>query len=88
MVEDFDWLYENTTLTEEQVDFLEKYPRAFTILTQAPRLKMVMDLDQEDFEYKNKDEYKKFAFRVAHNDVQKKLIKENGTLFLTSANYS
>jgi tRNA A37 threonylcarbamoyladenosine synthetase subunit TsaC/SUA5/YrdC len=88
MVESFDWLAKNTPLTGEQIDFLKKYPRGFTVMTDAPRLKMIMELDQEDFEYKNKEEYKKFAFRVAHNDVQKKLISEIGPIFLTSANFS
>ena len=32
--------------------------------------------------------YKKIALRVAHNDAQKKLIKEVGPIFLTSANTS
>lgn len=88
MVESFDWLEKNTSLSWEQIDFLKKYPRGFTIMTDAPRLKMIMELDQKDFEYKNKDEYKKFAFRVAHNDFQKKLIWEIGPIFLTSANFS
>jgi tRNA A37 threonylcarbamoyladenosine synthetase subunit TsaC/SUA5/YrdC len=32
--------------------------------------------------------YQKIAFRIAHNDAQKKLIKEVGPIFLTSANTS
>ena len=88
MIEGFDWLADNTSLTDEQIDFLENYPKPFTIITQSPRLKMILELDQEDFEYKNKENYKKFAFRVAHNNIQHQLISEVGPLFLTSANIS
>jgi hypothetical protein len=76
MVESFDWLIQNTSLTIEQVNFLKNYEKPFTIMTDCPRIKMIIDLEQEDFKYENKDEYKKIAFRVAHNDFQKKLISE------------
>jgi tRNA A37 threonylcarbamoyladenosine synthetase subunit TsaC/SUA5/YrdC len=36
----------------------------------------------------NLDIYKKVAFRVAHNFMHNSLIKQNGLLFLTSANKS
>ncbi len=88
MVKDFDWLEQNTILSEEQIHFLQSYPRWFTILTQSPRLKMIFELEQPDFEYKNKEFYEKFAFRVAHNDFQKKLIEDVWPIFLTSANFS
>lgn len=51
-------------------------------------MQMVLNLEQEDFEYQNKEVYKKLAFRVANNDIQKKLISEIGPIFLTSANFS
>jgi hypothetical protein len=76
MVESFDWLSKNTSLTKEQVDYLKTYKRPFTIMTDCPRIKMILELDQEDFKYENKDQYKKIAFRVAHNDYQRKLISE------------
>ncbi len=88
MVESFDWLWENTSLNNEQIKFLKNYKRPFTILTECPYMQMVLNLEQEDFEYQNKEAYKKIAFRVAHNDIQKKLISEIGPIFLTSANFS
>jgi tRNA A37 threonylcarbamoyladenosine synthetase subunit TsaC/SUA5/YrdC len=88
MVENFEWLEINTSLNKEQIEFLKNYKRPFTIMTDCPRIKMIFELDQDDFKYENKDEYKKIAFRVAHNDYQKKLISEIGPIFLTSANYS
>jgi heterodisulfide reductase subunit B len=76
MVESFSWLEKNTALTKEQINFLKEYKKPFTIITDCPRIKMILELDQEDFKYENKDEYKKIAFRVAHNDFQKKLISD------------
>lgn len=88
MVESFDWLLKNTSLNKNQIDFLKNYKRPFTVLTKCSYIHMVINLEQEDFEYKNKEVYKKIAFRVAHNDIQKKLISEIGPIFLTSANFS
>ncbi|MDD5770612.1 MAG: Sua5/YciO/YrdC/YwlC family protein [Candidatus Gracilibacteria bacterium] len=88
MVEDFDWLLENTTLNLEQVVFLKNYKKPFTILTNCPRIEMILNLEQEDFNYENKKFYKKIAFRVANNEIEKNLINEVGPIFLTSANFS
>ncbi len=73
---------------KEQKNFLKNYTRPFTVLTDSKIIKMILNLEQEDFEYQNKEIYKKIAFRVAHNDIQKKLIKEIWPIFLTSANFS
>lgn len=88
MVESFEWLEQNTELNNQQIDFLKTYNKPFTILTECPYIKMILNLEQEDFEYQNKESYKKIAFRVAHNDIQKKLLSEIGPIFLTSANFS
>lgn len=42
---------------------------------------MLFDFEQDDFNYENNDVYQKIAFRVAHNDEQKKLVKEIGPIF-------
>ncbi len=90
MVESFSWLDKNTILTWEQIEFLKKYPKPFTILTKSPYLTMFLGLEDENDKllYENWDLYDKIAFRVAHNDIQKELIWEVGSIFLTSANLS
>lgn len=88
MVKSFEWLEQNTELNKQQIDFLKTYNKPFTVLTECPYIKMILNLEQEDFEYQNKESYKKIAFRVAHNDIQKKLLSEIGPIFLTSANFS
>lgn len=88
MVESFDWLLKNTNLNTQQINFLKNYKRPFTILTECPHIKMILNLEQEDFEYQNKEIYKKIAFRVANNEIEKKLIWEIWPIFLTSANFS
>lgn len=88
MVKDFKWLEKNTILNEEQIDFLKNYEKPFTILTDCTNIKALLNFEDEEFNFVNKDEYKLIAFRVAHNDIQKKLIDEVGPIFLTSANIS
>lgn len=88
MVKDFSWLEKNTSLNKAQIDFLKKYEKPFTIMTDAPRISMILNLEQDVFKYLNALEYKKIAFRVAHNDFQRDLIDEIGPIFLTSANFS
>ena len=90
MVEDFNWLEKNTDLTTEQIQFLKEYKRPFTILTESDHLKLWMNYVNEDDneEFPNRDIYEVFAFRVAHTDIQKKLIKQEWPIFLTSANLS
>lgn len=88
MVEDYNWLKENTDLTEAQVDFLKSYPHPFTIMTQCSAIEALLQFDEDKHFYKNKDVYKQIAFRVAHTPQQKKLIHRLGPIFLTSANIS
>lgn len=89
LVPDFKWLEENTDLTSEQIDFLESYEKPFTILTNSDYLKLWINyVDEDNNEFINRDMYEKFAFRVAHNDTQRRLLKENWPMFLTSANIS
>lgn len=90
MVENFKWLEENTILNQKQIEDLKNYKKPFTILTQAPYVKMLLELQDEkdNYLYENTREYEKIAFRVAHNEIQKKLVKKVWPIFLTSANFS
>lgn len=88
MVNSFNRLEKNTTLTKEQIEFLKNYEKPFTILTDSSPIKHRINFEDEDWEFINKDIYKKIAFRVAHNSNQKKLIKKIWPIFLTSANTS
>lgn len=88
MVSDLDWLYDNTTLTEEQLNFISEYNKPYTVLTDCPRISMLLEYEDDETSYPNKDQYKKIAFRVAHTKAQEKLLWEVGPIFLTSANIS
>lgn len=90
MVPDFSWLEKNTPLTKQQINFLKNYKKAFTVLTDCNYLKMWLNFvdEEKNEEFFNRDIYEQFAFRVAHNETQKKLLKEVGPIFLTSANQS
>ncbi|MDD2870885.1 MAG: Sua5/YciO/YrdC/YwlC family protein [Candidatus Gracilibacteria bacterium] len=89
LVPDFKWLADNTDLTAEQINFLENYNRPFTVLTDCNSLRIWINyIDDENNEFVNRDIYEKFAFRVANNSIQKRLLKENGPMFMTSANIS
>lgn len=89
LVPDFKWLEENTDLTNEQIDFLKNYEKPFTVLTESSSLRLWINyIDDDNNEFINRDIYETFAFRVAHNDIQKRLLKENWPMFLTSANLS
>lgn len=88
MINDFLWLEKYTNLTKEQIDFLKKYSKPWTIITSSSKIEIILNLEQEDFFYKNKEFYKSIAFRVANNEIQKKLINEIWPIFLTSANLS
>jgi len=81
LVMDFEWLKENTTLNNQQIDFLIKYKKPFTILTETRQ-----DILPDNLP--NKSIYKKLAFRVTQTFMQRSLIQEHGPLFLTSANKS
>ena len=90
IVENFAWLEKYTDLTKEQVDFLKTYEKPFTILTSSDYTKIWIDfVDEETWEeFRNREVYEKIAFRVANNKIEKKLIKQDWPLFLTSANIS
>lgn len=89
LVPDFEWLHENTDLNIEQIRFLRKYEKPFTILTESNSLRIWINYtDDDNNEFINRDIYKTFAFRVANNDTEKKLVKQNWPMFLTSANLS
>lgn len=88
MVESYEWLAKYTSLNDDQIEHLKNYPKPYTVLTDSPHISLILEFDQPDFEYKNKEVYKKIAFRVAHNEIHKKLIEEVGPIFLTSANFS
>jgi len=89
MVEDFDWLRENTDLTEEQVNFLERYEKPFTILTNSRSIELFLQFwDDNEEHFINKDIYEQIAIRVASNPIESKLINSVGPIWLTSANLS
>ena len=89
LIPDFKWLKDNTDLTLEQIDFLKEYKNPFTILTDSDSLKVWINYtDEDNTEFLNRDMYENFAFRVANNEIEKRLIKENWPMFLTSANIS
>ena len=88
LVLDFDWLYEHTNLTEQQVDFLQNYQKPFTILCQCPAIQTLLQFEDDKHFYKNKDVYEKIALRVCHTPEQTKLMGRIWPLFLTSANVS
>jgi len=87
MVDDFEYLKNNTLLTEKQIDSLINYKNPFTILVNRQKI-----LDKNLLEIidnlPNSEIYEKIAFRVAHTFMHKKLIRLNWPLFLTSANKS
>lgn len=89
MVENFEWLADNTDLTNEQIDDLKNSQKPFSVLTQCDHLKVWMNFtDDDNNEFINRDIYDSFVFRVATNATQKKLIKKQWPIFLTSANLS
>ena len=89
MVKNFQWLRENSDLTDEQVDFCERYEKPFTVLTHSRNIELFLEYadDNEDY-FINKDVYTQIAFRVAHNGMQESLINDVGPIWLTSANLS
>ena len=89
MVKNFDWLEENTELTQEQVDFLKSYEKPFTILTESSPIRLFLDYQDGNEEHLiNKDVYDFISFRVANNDFEESLINSVGPIWLTSANLS
>ncbi len=89
MVENFDWLKKNTDLNDHQIDFLEKYKKPFTILTNSTPVWLFLQFgDEHEEHFINKDVYSRIAFRVANNKTESKLIKNIWPIWLTSANLS
>ena len=89
MVPNFRWLRDNTYLTDEQVDFLEKYERPFTVLTYSDPVELFLKFwDGTEEHFINKDVYEQVAFRVASQTVDQDLVDERGPIWLTSANLS
>lgn len=90
MVPNFEWLEKYSDLNKEQINFLKKYDKPFTILCDSSFVKLWIHFVNEDTkeEFRNREVYEKIAFRVANNKIQKKLLKEVGPIFLTSANVS
>lgn len=89
LVPSFEWLFENTDLNKEQIKFLKEYNKPFTILTNCDSLKVWINyIDDDNNEFINRDIYEQFAFRIVTNDTEKKLVKQNWPMFLTSANLS
>ncbi|MBT3726789.1 hypothetical protein HOG21_03695 [bacterium] len=78
LIDNYKWLTENTDLNTEQIEFLKNYDKPFTILTNSDPLKLWINYtDEDNKEFINRDIYKEFAFRVANNNTQKKLIKQH-----------
>ena len=71
-MESFKWLASHTSLTSEQIHFLEHYPRPFSILTASDFLENFF-AEQSRFDHQY---YKKYSLRVAHTPEQIKLIQE------------
>lgn len=90
LVPNFAWLEKNTDLTSAQIDFLKNYEKPFTVLANCSYLKIWLNFvnEENNEEFFNRDIYEKFAFRVANNETQKKILKEVWPIFLTSANQS
>lgn len=88
MVDSFSWLEKNTNLNKTQIEFLKNYYRPWTILTDCSYIKKILNLEEWNLKYENKEFYKKIAFRVANNEIQIRLISKIWPIFLTSANFS
>ena len=82
-----DDIEKNIDLSKKQSDFLKKYEKPWTLIVNKDKVKNKQILEAIS-RLPNSDIYKKLAFRQVHNDIQEKLIKENGYFFLTSANKS
>jgi tRNA A37 threonylcarbamoyladenosine synthetase subunit TsaC/SUA5/YrdC len=83
----FNYLEQNTWLNKEQINFLKKYKKPWTILIDKKNINDKKLLDIID-NLPNSQIYQKIAFRVNHNEIHKKLTTKYNLLFLTSANKS
>lgn len=87
LCDNYEYLEKYTKLSIEQIAFLKKYKNPFTILIDKNKVLDKKLLNQIS-KLSNSKIYEKIAFRIAHNFMQKKLIRINWLLFLTSANKS
>jgi tRNA A37 threonylcarbamoyladenosine synthetase subunit TsaC/SUA5/YrdC len=76
MVGDTMWLRANTDLNFDQLDFLTKYPRPFTVVTRSRIMSHLIHFKDEYLDFHNSDIYDKIGFRVANNEAETKLIEE------------
>ena len=86
-LDNFEKLQKIASLTEEQINFLKKYERPWTILVDKTKIQDKKLLKKSEL-LPNAQEYKKLAFRLAHNFMHWKLINKWWYFFLTSANKS
>jgi hypothetical protein len=79
LVPNFEWLERHTILTKYQINFLKKYDKPFTILTESSSTKIWLNFVDEETgeEFRNRTIYEKIAFRVSNNPIEKKLLEEN-----------
>lgn len=82
IVPDFETLKKYTNITDEQIEFLKNYNKAFSVILDT---KNKSDFISENI--KNKDLYWKISFRIATKENYE-FVKENKAMFLTSANLS
>lgn len=82
LIRNFLDLEKYTNLTQEQIEFLKKYPHPFTILTDINNNFVLPD-------FLDRSIYKKIAFRIWENAVSNEILnKIDLPFFLTSANIS
>jgi tRNA A37 threonylcarbamoyladenosine synthetase subunit TsaC/SUA5/YrdC len=87
MVPNFQWLEKNTDLTDEQIAFLRKYDRPFTVLTDSSPIRLFLEYaDENENHFINKDIYEFISFRVANTDITQDIVSRVGPIWLTSAN--
>lgn len=86
-IKDFKFLETISDLLVEQINFLKNYDKPFTILIDISKIHYEPILENIN-KLPNWEKYSKLAFRIAHNDIQKKLISSYWPFFLTSANRS
>jgi tRNA A37 threonylcarbamoyladenosine synthetase subunit TsaC/SUA5/YrdC len=82
-----DYFFENIILTEKEKWFIQTYDLPFTLLVDKKNIKdqnLIKKIDN----LPNFEIYTKIAFRIAHTELQKKLLLWQLYFFLTSANKS
>lgn len=82
MLPDFETLKNETFITDEQIEFLKNYKRAFSILLKPKNKENLINKNIQ-----NHDLYDKISFRVA-SEINKDFVSKTWEIFLTSANIS